>query len=150
MSRARPARHLAAIHVLKGKLGLGEDDYRALLANLTGRTSAKALSEDERAQVRDHMQALAVKLGVDTPRQAGTARGAAWRAEYNRARPLERKVWALWHQLGRDGVVRDTSAPALRAFVKRQTDMDDLRFCSDWQLHGVVEALKRWQERESA
>lgn len=145
---SNPARHLAAIHVLKGKLGLSDDDYRALLANLTGRTSAKALSDAERGRVRNHMQALATRLGLDAPRQAARGRAATWKADYDRARPLERKVWALWLQLGRDGVVRDTSARALRAFAKRQADVDDLRFCSDHQLHTLIEALKAWAVRE--
>jgi len=37
------ANHITAIHALKSKLGLSDDDYRALLANLTGRSSSKDL-----------------------------------------------------------------------------------------------------------
>ncbi|TAN12923.1 MAG: regulatory protein GemA [Burkholderiaceae bacterium] len=135
-------KHLAAIHVLKGKLQLSDDDYRALLANLTGQTSSKALSDAERGRVRDHMQKLAEKLGVAAPRPAG------WQKTYREATPMERKVWALWNALGREGRIKNPSPQALRAWVKRQTGMDDLKFCSWPQLSGLIEALKRWEERE--
>ncbi|QXL84101.1 regulatory protein GemA [Comamonas sp. NLF-1-9] len=130
------ARHLAAIHVLKHKLAMSDDDYRALLLHLTGYSSAKALSASEQARVRRHLQKLA------EPAQATTPDRAVWDAT-----PMERKVWALWKQLGRDGIIADTSAPALRAWIKRQNGMEDLRFC-DWpQLSRLIEALKRWQQR---
>ena len=35
--------HIAAIHVLKARCQLREDDYRALLTQLTGKDSCKAL-----------------------------------------------------------------------------------------------------------
>lgn len=136
------ARHLAAIHVLKGKLGLTDDDYRALLMNLTGKTSSKALSDAERGGVREHMQKLAEKLGVAAPRPAG------WKKAVDESRPMERKVWALWNALGREGRIANPTPHALRAWVKRQTGMDDLRFCNWAQLSNLIESLKRWEERE--
>lgn len=137
------ANHLAAIHVLVGKIGLSDDDYRALLWQLTGTRSAKACSEAQQRQVREHLQRLAEKLGVAQPRE----RTAAFEARKQAATPMERKVWAMWHQLGREGLVDNPSAQALRAWVKRQTGMDDLKFCNWAQLAQLIEALKRWEER---
>lgn len=134
--------HLAAIHVLKAKLQLSDDDYRALLMSLTGQTSAKVLSDAERGRVREHLQKLAEKLGVAAPRATD------WHKSRREASPMERKVWALWNALGRSGRIANASPQALRAWVKRQTGMDDLKFC-DWpQLSNLIEALKRWEERE--
>jgi hypothetical protein len=53
------ANHIAAIHVLKSKLQLSDDDYRALLVQLTGKASSKAMTQPEQQHVRDHMQRLA-------------------------------------------------------------------------------------------
>ena len=53
---------IRAIHTLKGKLGLSEDDYRALLMNLTGVASSKDMSAAQRQQVRSHMQSLAERI----------------------------------------------------------------------------------------
>ena len=79
---------------------------------------------------------------------ASPQRRAGCEARYLVASPRERKVWALWHQLHRDGVVRDASARSLRGFVERQTGgVSDLRFCNAVQLDAVIEALKDWQRR---
>jgi len=130
------ANHLAAIHVLAGKIGLSDDDYRALLLQLTGQRSAKNLPAPVQQRVREHLQRLAEKLGVASPRPARPA-----------ASPMERKVWAMWLQLAREGKIANPSAAALRAWVKRQTGMDELRFCNWVQIGQLIEALKKWEER---
>ena len=139
------ANHIAAIHTLKGKLGLSDDDYRALLVNLTGKNSSKALGVQEQARVRDHMQHLGERLGVLKPtRQRPFAQTRA------AASPRERKVWALWNQLHRDGVIQNHGAPALNAWVKRQVGVDALRFCNTAQLDSCIEGLKAMHARGSA
>lgn len=140
--------HIAAIHVLKSKLRLEDDDYRALLNHLTGKTSSKAMDIAERARVRRHMQHLAARLGLE-PRPQDAAQAARRARNYVQASPMERKVWALWLQLGRDGVVRHTTPAALNAWVERQTGVSALRFCNGYQLHALIEALKDWQARET-
>ena len=136
------ANHIAAIHTLKGKLGLSDDDYRALLVNLTGKNSSKALGVQEQARVRDHMQHLGERLGVLVPtRQRPFAQTRA------AASPRERKVWAIWLDMARRGLVHNKSAHALDAFVQRQTGVSALRWCNAAQLDAVIEALKLWQKR---
>lgn len=141
---ATATNHIAAIHTLKHRLGLSDDDYRALLVQLTGQRSSKDMNQGQRRAVREHLAALAVKLGVARPQHNAKSTFAQARAA---ASPRERKVWALWHQLHRDGVVANASAPALNAWVKRQAGVDALRFCSDAQLDALIEALKRWMNR---
>ena len=63
------------------------------------------------------------------------------------ASPKERKVWALWNQLHRDGIVRDRSAIALNAWVERTVHVSALRFATGPQLDTLIEALKSWQDR---
>ena len=141
------ANHIAAIHVLKSKLQLSDDDYRALLKNLTQKTSSKDLTDKERQAVRDHMQQLAERAGVAKPlRRRATARTFAQAKAA--ASPRERKVWALWNQLGRDGVVHDTSAAALNAWVARTVHVVALAFATGPQLDTLIEALKSWQQRK--
>lgn len=139
--------HTAAIHVLKSKLGLSDDDYRALLANLTGKTSSKDMTLAQQRTVREHMQSLAERMGVAQP----TRRRPLSQAEFDQVKqqtsPKERKLWALWHQLGRDGLVQNTSAQALNAWVERQVGVTALRFCTSAQLDTLIEAAKAWQER---
>ena len=139
--------HIAAIHVLKGQLQLSDDDYRALLVQLTGQNSSKLLGDRQRQAVRDHLQALAERMGVAKPmrgRPLSRGRFAKAKAE---ATPKERKVWALWNQLHRDGKLRDNSPAALNAWVQRTVHVNALVWCNDAQLNTLIEALKVWCER---
>lgn len=142
------ANHIAAIHVLKSKLSLTDDDYRALLQSLTGKRSAKDLSAAEQRQVRDHLQSLGQRMGVV---QAATQRRPLSAAQFDRlkkeTRPKERKVWALWNQLHRGGKIENPSAASLHAWVERQVGVSALRFATDPQLDTLIEALKAWGDR---
>lgn len=142
---AMSTNHIAAIHVLKAQLGLSDDDYRALLLHLTGHASSRDMSPLQRAQVRNHLQRLAERMGVVRPRGSATVSAR----ERDRASPQERKVWALWNQLHRDGLVRDCSARALNAWVQRQVGVSALRFANAEQLHALIEALKQWERRSA-
>jgi phage gp16-like protein len=141
------ANHISAIHVLKAKLRLSDDDYRALLKSLTLKTSSKDMTEAERRAVRDHLQRLAEKLGKATP----TRRRPMTAGEFDKvkaaASPRERKVWALWHQLHRDGLVNNSGRAALDAWVERTVHVSALRFCTTAQLDTCIEALKGWGAR---
>ena len=141
------ANHIAAIHVLKSKLQLSDDDYRALLKALTQKTSSKDLTDKERQAVRDHLQRLAERTGVAKPLQRRGG-GRTFAQAKAAASPRERKVWALWHQLHRDGLVHDTSAAALNAWVQRTVHVAALAFATGPQLDTLIEALKAWQQRK--
>ena len=141
------ANHIGAIHVLKAKLRLSDDDYRALLKGLTLKTSSKDMSPAEQQKVRDHMQSLAERMGVVQPTRRRPMPAARFAKSKADATPKERKVWALWHQLGRDGVVRDTSPQALNKWIERQIGVSALVFANGAQLDTLIEALKAWQQR---
>ena len=142
------ANHTAAIHVLKSKLGLSDDDYRALLVTLTGKASSKGMTATEQTQVRDHMQRLAQRLGVAQPT---TRRRPLTREQFDQvkkaASPRERKVWALWNQLHRDGVLHNPSRAALNVWVEKMVHVSALGFANSAQLDTLIEALKEWQKR---
>ncbi len=139
--------HIAAIHVLKAKLALSDDDYRALLVQLTAKASSKDMSQAERRQVREHLQRLAERMGLAQPTRRRPLTGEQFAKARAAASPRERKVWALWHQLHRDGVVGNPSRTALDAWVQRTVQVTSLRFCTSAQLDTLIEALKAWQQR---
>ena len=150
MRAAPTTNHIAAIHVLKSKLQLSDDDYQALLIHLTGKASSKDMTAAQRSTVRDHMQKLAERMGVVQPTKQRPHTAAKFDQLKRAASPKERKVWALWHQLGRDGVVHNTSAAALNAWVERTVHVSALRFANDAQLDALIEGLKAWQLRGPA
>lgn len=139
--------HLAAIHVLKSRLQLSDDDYRALLLTLTGKHSSKDMNQAERRAVREHLARLAEKMGLQQPTRRRPLSETAFAQAKQQASPRERKVWALWHQLHRDGKVHNPSRAALDAWVERTVHVSSLRFCTAAQLDTLIEALKDWQRR---
>lgn len=61
--------HIAAIHTLKSKLALSEDDYRALLP-LTGKRSSRDMNQAERRAVRGTWRAWPRRWACSSPRAA--------------------------------------------------------------------------------
>lgn len=150
--------HIAAIHVIKAQLRLTVEDYRALLQQLTGKDSSKGMTDAELLRVRAHMSGLANKMGVTRATAANATAtdnrldnrvSVGRRGAFKVASPKERKVWAMWHDLGAKGKLDNPSGSALNAWVKRQTGVDQMRFCNDAQMNGLIESLKLWAGREN-
>jgi len=144
--------HTAAIHVIRAQLQnrglLDEYSYRALLLNLTGKDSCKGMNPTQLAKVRAHFDRLAEQHGL---RNAGThQRSARATQQRTQASPLERKFWALWGALGREGKLDNPSQQAANAWVERQLGVSAVRFCNSAQLVTLIESLKLWQGRPSA
>jgi hypothetical protein len=141
------ANHIAAIHVLKSKLQLSDSDYRGLDHGPHAQGQQQRHDDIERQRVRDHMQGLAERMGVAKASHAPPCSRSFAASKEGRPARKERKVWALWNQLGRDGVVHNTSAPALNVWVERTVHVSALRFANSAQLDVLIEALKAWQQR---
>jgi phage gp16-like protein len=142
--------YTAAIHVLKGLLQLSDDDYRALLIQLVGKASCKAMSVKELALVRKHLDGLATRMGVQTPPPARLVDA-----------PQVRKLRAMWWALADVAAVEKPAnalacAKAVEAWAVRQASQgavgafSALRFATPAQLNKLIEEMKRWGERVGA
>lgn len=131
---------LAAIHVARKQLDLDEDVYRAKLVAITGKSSAKDMTEAERQDVLEAFR----KVGF----QPATGQKVAGRRQLTGK--YAKKLQALWIAGWNLGLVRDREDKAMLAFVKHQTGIDDTRF-----LHhpddgrAAIEGLKAWLKREA-
>lgn len=126
---------LTAIHTGKKALGLDDDTYRAMLCRVTGKQSAKDLTETERTKVIEEMRRAGFKK---------LSRPAQMQLEGKYAKKLQ----ALWIAGWNLGLISDNSDKALLAFVKRQTGIDHTRFLRDSNdAFKVIEALKAWLAR---
>jgi len=124
-------RQLGAIHIGKKKLGLDDDSYRAMLQRLTGKRSAAALGVEQLAAVIEEMR----RLGFSTTRRRPPANGQA------------RLIAVLWAEMYREGIVKNGTAKALDAFVKRQAGVEALEWLTPEGANKVIEALKSWRAR---
>ncbi len=128
---------LASLHIAKKHLALDDDTYRAKLANITGKASAKDMTEAERQTVLSVFRNEGFTAPAAKPSKVLVGRYA-------------KKLQALWIAAYNLGLVRDRRDTALLAFVKRQTGIDHTRF-----LHyaddaaKAIEALKGWLRRDA-
>ncbi|MGR3760913.1 gp16 family protein [Roseobacteraceae bacterium NS-SX3] len=128
---------LAQIHIGRKELGLDDETYRDVLDRVTGQRSAGGLSETARKAVIAELKRLGFKPGRTTGARRRPASGKRY----------VRKVFAVWGELKRDGIWRDSSLQSLRKFVKRLTGCDDPEWLSFEQASKVIEALMQMQER---
>lgn len=128
---------IAKIHIAKAQLGLDDEDYRALLARVTGKRSSRDLNAREVDMVLGEFKRL------------------GWRPKTNSGfrksdKAYVRLVYALWKEAGRVGAVRDSSKSALMSFVGRQIGGGEDRakvarspdFLTAAEANKVSEALK--------
>lgn len=123
----------AKIHIAKKQLGLDEDDYRQIILDETGRTSAGACTDAELERILKRMEARGFK-----PLPKAGATGASRPAQH----PVARKARALWISLHHLGAVESPTEKALESFAKRQLKCERLVWANQSQGYKLIEALK--------
>lgn len=136
---------LAAIHVAKKQLGMQDDDYRAFLQRVAGKSSARDLSPGQRGLVLDEFRRMGFEPAAPRRAKKASVRGAmALEGRY------AGKLRALWISGWHLGVVRDRTDRALLAFLERQTGLSHTSFLRDpIDAARAIEGLKKWLSREA-
>lgn len=133
---------LAQMHVGRAQLGLEEEAWRDLLGRITGVRSAAGLGEEAKRAVLDELK----RLGFQARAPQGRHRRASGKAHV-------RYVFALWGELKRKGIWRNSDRSSLLAFVEKKTGRADPEWLSAEEAGPVIEALKamlRTQEDRAA
>ena len=123
---------LAKIHIAKKDLALDDDTYRALLTRVTGKSSSGKMSDQERANVLVELKRLGWKPQI----------GSRTRFRKASSNPHIRKVWALGRELDKRGYWSLPWKQGLKAFVKKETGIDDPDWLDTKQATKIIEALK--------
>jgi phage gp16-like protein len=123
-------RDLAAIHVAKKQLRMGDDTYRDMLWSIARVRSSGDLDHAGRKAVLDHLKACGFKHRRPTASD-----------------PQSRRIRALWLDLKDLGALRDASEAALGTYIEHQTGTKALAWLSSDQASKVIESLKAWQRR---
>ncbi len=126
---------LAAIHVARKQLGLDDDAARDLYAVVTGKRSLREMSAGEQDRVVQELRRRGFK-------QASTGSRKQLEGKY------APKLQALWIAAWNLGIVENRSDEALISFVKRQAQVDHVRFLHDpSDAAKAIEGLKAWMTR---
>jgi phage gp16-like protein len=94
MAAPQRNRLIGAVHAAKKATDLDEETYRAMLARLTGKSSARDLSDFELRQVLDHMNGGRDRRSFAPPKTTS---------------PTAKKARALWICLYALGAIDDPS-----------------------------------------
>jgi len=130
---------LAKVHIAKKDLALADENYRAILVRITGRSSSAECSERQLEQLLAEFARLGWK-----PKAGKSGRGGGF------DKPHVRKVYALWKDAGVTGAIGNATKEALRAFVERQTGKSAPEFLAPTEANKVSEALKAMIRRAEA
>lgn len=125
---------LAKVHIAVKDLAMNDDDYRAIVFDVSGQMSAKKCT----AQQLDEIIGRLKKLGWQ-PLPTGGPKPAM--------HPMARKARALWISLYHLGVVHNKEEPALEAFAKRQLGCERLVWARQSSGDKLIEALKNMATR---
>lgn len=110
-----------------------EETWRAFLVLVTGKNSLRAMDGRELGKV------------IDALHQRGARRQP--KATRISSHPHVRKVWALWGDMCRAGIPDTPTREGLRAFVRRQVQVDSPDWLTAEQSAAVIEGLKAWRRR---
>jgi phage gp16-like protein len=132
------AKTIQLIHIARNKLDVSDDAYRVMLQNLTGKDSCSKMDDKQLANVLAHLRGRGFKI-------SGKSREVPM-ADF----PMGRKIWVLWQDLAKAGLVRDKSQKALDAWLLGETGVAQLIWLKQEpdQAHQAIEKLKQWLSRK--
>lgn len=145
----RRSQELSVIHVLRGKLRMSEDSYRAMLAEQAGVTSAAQLaSSTARQRIIDHLRGIEREMGLsDRPARKQTSRRGSEMDFRDDDEPRVKKVRMMWLALHDSDAAVAPTAVAMNRWVKRQTGIDTVDWLEASALNKIIEELKEWHKR---
>lgn len=127
---------LAKIHIAKKELALSEEAYRDILWLNFKVESAKELTEQQAQELINLFKAKGWVPKVDGPRGQRKSEGQFIEIKPGPAARQQRKVLALWHELGYD-------MTKLHTRVKKQFGVDRFEWLEDGQaLHILITDLE--------
>ncbi|MYM80558.1 DUF1018 domain-containing protein [Duganella sp. FT50W] len=127
---------LALIHVAKKALQLDDDAYRAILVNVTGKSSSASLNTDERQAVLDRFKKVGFKIEKNNAGRT-KPKAAPQRAQ------LVNKIEAQLADAKRPWAYADGMA-------KRICGIERIEFCQSEHLVKIIAALSYDAKRRQA
>jgi len=133
------------IHTLKAILGVNDRDYRALLGEMFGVDTSKALVFEQAQYIIDVLKASAIRRGLWTEKKERFNR---FQNRPGMATPAQlRMIEAIWSEVYPKPDQKAGEA-ALRSYLFRFFGVSDIRFLNSETVVKVLYALKQMQARK--
>jgi phage gp16-like protein len=131
------------LQVGKAELGWDDEFYYGIWLPMQGATlkdgkySAATMTIGQLCQAVETMKQQGFKVKHNKDKSARKLAGDA----------QSKKIRALWLEMHNQNIVRDPSEASLANYVKRLMGVEALQWLTTEQASGVIEALKKWQQR---
>lgn len=124
---------IAKVHIAKKVLNMVDDDYRAVLFDIAGVSSAADASDRDLAKILAHFESKGFRA---------TAKAGAPRKAKPADNPTAKKARAMWLSLYALNAINDPSETALEAFAARQLGVEKMQWMNQAHGYKLIEALK--------
>ena len=127
------------IHVLLGRVGVFDEDYRARLRKDYGVSSCKQLSSSQAGKLIKNMESIAKGMGIDVGQPR---RRREWKRRPGMATPAQlRKIEAMWADVSRQKTPGE-KRKALGAFLEKRFGVSDLAFVTHEMPGKIIHTLE--------
>jgi phage gp16-like protein len=117
-----------------GKLGISDDEYRAILMDKFKKSSSLDLNPAQKTLLINHLRALLNGYKVDSKPVKTTSE-----------KPQVQFICTLWNEMADLGIVRNRNG--LRSFVAKMTGVEQVEWLQPKDLQKVTQALKAMKKR---
>lgn len=140
------------VKIGQNQLNMSDESYRAMLKRLTNKTSATKLTIVELHKVIHELQQKGAKITFFPKRGSKPQEYSPATGERPVKSEITHKIRAVWIQMGKDGLLRDSSEKALNTYARnvfknRPITPLNVGALNDNEASRLLEMLKQWQKR---
>lgn len=140
------------VKIGQNQLNMCDEDYRTMLKRLTNKTSATKLTIVELHKVIHELQQKGAKITFFAKKGAKPTAYSSATGERPVKSEISHKIRAVWIQMSKDGLLRDSSEQALNAYARkvfRNRPIIPLNVgaLNTKEATQLLEMLKQWQKR---
>lgn len=140
------------VKIGQNQLNMDDETYRAMLKQLTNKTSATKLTITELHKVINWLKQKGAKITLFSRKRVKPSDYSPSTGERPVKSEITHKIRAVWIAMGRAGMLRDSSEKALniyarKVFKHRSPMLLNVGALNDREATRLLEMLKQWQKR---
>lgn len=129
------------IHTMLGKLGMQDEEYRAILREKFGKNSSNELNPAQKTLLINHLRGLL--NGYKIMPFKGSNNTVVTASD----KPQVQLIYTLWEEMADKGIIRHRKG--LGRFIRNMTGIDGVEWLPPEQLQKVINALMAIKRRAS-
>lgn len=151
--QSEKARLIQLVKIGQKQLNMDDDSYRQMLMRLTNKNSATKLTLVELHKVLHELKQKGAKVTFFAKKRPEPTTYSPTTGETKVKSQIAHKIRAVWINMGKDGLLRDSSEKALNAYARkvvnksRATLILNVGALNSNDAAHLLEILKKWHKR---